>query len=179
MINELKASQAPVSSHKTDQHTVSEKSTADEYFEEIVDMLNEEDSLPETKPYEYAVEDDPDLFNQILALMPKDQIPKVNPRRSSETASQRNAEIDQLAQELSNLAHKENMDITLRNNLENKLQHRKDTYAQAARDELRISAHYQHTLKLVRRISILSPSRRIFAKILNNRALITMRKCNG
>jgi hypothetical protein len=175
LINDLKSSQARPASQRVTKEVAHEKSSADEYFDEIVDMLNEEDSIPETQPYEFAVEDDTDFFNQILSLIPKDQLPGVKQRRSKETDADRTAEINLLAQELEKLGKSEKMDLGLdatpKEYIDKKLLQRKDTYAQAARDEMRISTHYEHTIKLVRGMSILSPSRRIFAKILNNREL--------
>lgn len=161
------------------------KSKEDQYFDEIVEMLNKSDENG-IKPYRYSIEDtsedETDFFSQVLAQIPKDQLPKSNGRHANRTSEEIQAEITQLEEEMKKLRQSNReklkdyfktieLEVSPQEYIYRKLYQRKDPLLQAATDKSRIESYYKEVTKLVKQISLFSPSRKVFMNILRDHAL--------
>lgn len=168
------------------------KSPEDAFFDEIAEMLKNSDRdsakivvAPETDNDEYNADD---FFDQILKEIPKDQLKSVHWHDDIPSEELR-AEIDKMEGDLAKIdaqIYEENKkaayirkvqsEISDPAYIEDCLMRRKGMERQQELDKNRIAQHLTSITALVKQLSIWSPAKNAYTKILKNKSLSTYDK---
>jgi hypothetical protein len=124
--------------------------SADNYFNELAEMVNQ----PVNDIVYYSEENEPipqELFDEILGLIPAEELQALRKSKKHQNEDEMNAEIDRLSKELRLLTQRYNTHNT-----------------KGQLDDNRMTAHLNHIILLVKQFSIWSSAKKNYSKIINN-----------